>query len=123
MEINDWLKIIKRCQKSDYKTGSMKIKIVVNPEKIIFQISKKIEEKFCKCCGADLTQKDNNSLIIEFSEKPNINTGLYGSLSVFQSNLLYMLFRNNKIPYDYAKYHECVAGKRFIENIKEIEVS
>jgi len=120
MKINDWLKIVKGCKKSSYKASGYGLSIVVNPERTRFQISKKVEEKVCKCCGADLTLKDKNPLVIVFSEKPNKNTGLYGSLSVFQSHLLYMLFKDSQVPFDYAKYHECEAGKKFIKNIKEV---
>jgi len=115
MEIKEWLKIIKGYKKS-FKM--IETSTIVNPERTIFKISKKYDEKICKCCGADLTL---NPLTIEFFEKPNKDTGLYGSLSVFESHLLYMVFRDNTLPYDYAAYHECVAGKRFIENIKKIE--
>jgi len=117
MEIKEWLKIIKGYKKS-FKM--IETSTIVNPERTIFKISKKYDEKICKCCGADLTLKDKNSLNIKFFEKPNKDTGLYGSLSVFESSLLYMVFKDNILPYDYVKYHECVAGKRFINNIREV---
>ena len=44
------------------------------------------------------------------------------SLSIFETELLYYLFANSQKIHDYSNYHECEAGKRFIENIKEIKV-
>ena len=120
MKINEWLKIIKSCKKSNNMTGGNWTSIKVNPERTIFYIFKKIEQKTCRCCGSDLTLKYKNPLTIEFSEKPNEGTGLFGSLSVFESNLLFMVFREGILPYDYAKYHECEARKRFIQNIREV---
>jgi len=34
--------------------------------------------------------------------------------------LLYSLFAEKRLIRDYANYHKCVAGKEFIENIKEV---
>lgn len=41
-------------------------------------------------------------------------------LTIFQAGMLFSLYCLNKKPRDYAQYHKCIAGKEFIESIKEI---
>jgi|SRR3990172_11159596 len=39
-------------------------------------------------------------------------------LSLFEAGLIVALFGFKTIPNDYAGYHNCIAGKRFIENLE-----
>jgi len=67
--------------------------------------------KRCECCGA----LSSRSVSVVF-HKP------LDSLTVFQSHLLFFVFVLGCLPHDYAKYHNCIAGKEFIKNIKSVEV-
>jgi hypothetical protein len=41
-------------------------------------------------------------------------------MSVFEVGMLYSVLVRSKLPYDYAKYHKCVAGEIFFENIANV---
>lgn len=118
MKIETFQDKYKLCIKSQIQTGYSdrigELKITVNPERTIFTISKKQKEKICKHCGTDLTKNEYNELIVEFKEHQE-------PLTVFETYMLWMMFKMKLIPYDYANYHKCIAGKRFIENIKELK--
>jgi len=43
-------------------------------------------------------------------------------LTMFEGYMLFMVFVLGKKPEDYASYHKCIAGKRFIEDIEEINI-
>lgn len=43
-------------------------------------------------------------------------------MSIFQAELLYMLYVQNRKPSDYAGFHKSPAGRKFIENILEVIV-
>lgn len=120
MEIEKFTEKLKECKRSLIQTGTSMcmerigdLKISVNPQRNLFKISKRPEQKICHYCGTDLTKKEEDPLIIEFNQNQN-------RLSIFQAYLIYMVFKLNMLPADYAKYHECIAGKEFIENIKNI---
>lgn len=118
MKIEGFIKLLGKCHKSGTQTGYSDrigdLKVTVNPERTIFTINKTPVEKVCKHCGADLTTNEHLSLKVEFNATQE-------PLSVFQAYLLWMMFKTKQIPYDYASYHKCIAGKRFIENIKEVK--
>jgi len=40
-------------------------------------------------------------------------------ITIFESSLLYCILKG-KFPFDYAGYHKCIAGARFIDNIQSI---
>jgi hypothetical protein len=44
------------------------------------------------------------------------------SPTVFEANMLLMVFAMGRCPIDYARYHKCISGKQFIENISSIYV-
>jgi len=46
--------------------------------------------------------------------------GVY--LTVFQAGLLYALFVLNRLPLDYAQYHKCVSGQKFINSLVSVKV-
>lgn len=118
MQIEKFLTVLKQCKKSGAHTGysdrTGELKVKVNPGRTHFTIFKKPVEKVCKHCGADLTKDSYNSLEVEFN-------GPQKELSIFEAYLLWMMFKMKVIPMDYANYHKCVAGNRFIENIKELK--
>jgi hypothetical protein len=84
------------------------LKLFVDQEKTKFTIESK---EVCNKCSSCVS---NKKIIINFKEPTK--------LSIFQNDLLFCMWGLNVIPQDYAQYHKCVAGERFIENIKNIEV-
>ncbi|HJX50266.1 MAG TPA: hypothetical protein VJ438_02275 [Candidatus Nanoarchaeia archaeon] len=121
MQIETFLEKVKSCKNSWIQTGGMAPRILVNPERTRFQLFKKESQKICSKCGTDLTKREKDALIIEFYEAPNKGCGLEGSLSFFEAEMLFMVWRLGKCPVDYASWHKSPAGKSFIENIKEIK--
>lgn len=105
MEIKDFIKKLKNAKKDvsvysyDYKCKSIKNKTNWN----IYSFD------ICSKCKREQTK----GVYIEFYKSVE--------LTIFQANLLYALYCLNKIPYDYAQYHKCIAGKEFIQNIKQIK--
>jgi len=113
MKIEEFIKKLRECKKSAVYTGTSKFKLKVkriSDGVTIYEESNKI----CRYCGTDLSKTLKGVEVLFFKEqKP---------LSIFQAYLLYMVYVLNKIPSDYANYHKCIAGKEFIENIKQIKV-
>lgn len=107
MEKQKWLDKLRTLKRATEFYYDMDLKVVRNPEYTMRKIS---TTKKCSCCGSERTK----GVKIEFFKPIN-------HLTVFQATLLYLVFVENKIPIDYAKYHKCKAGKRFIENIKNVE--
>jgi hypothetical protein len=44
------------------------------------------------------------------------------SPTIFEANMLLMVFAMGRCPVDYARYHKCISGKEFIENISSLYV-
>lgn len=117
MEIENFTKKLKECKKSLIQTGYNdkigNLKVLVSPDRKFFQIYREPTKKICPYCKTDLTKTDTNFLNINFYESQK-------NLSVFQAYTLYMIYKLNIIPYDYAAYHKCKAAIEFIKNIKDI---
>lgn len=109
MEIEKWTEIIKKTKRSNNSTTIIGLTAKANQENTKWLISKK--EKIKTPTGIK-----NKIYFIELE--------LYKAkhLTIFEVELIYMIFVLNKKPYDYASYHKCQAGKEFIENIKNITV-
>lgn len=88
-------------------TGFSGIKVTVNKEHTVYILK---NEFVCKCCKTRILRK----VMIEFHEPHQ--------MTVFEADLMYFLYCLNKKPSDYAGYHNCIAGKKFIENIKAVGV-
>ena len=69
-------------------------------------------DKRCVRCGNEC---NTARLYIQFKQPQK--------LTVFEAQLIYSLFVLKRRPYDYAQYHKCEAGKKFIENIENYEVN
>jgi len=41
-------------------------------------------------------------------------------MTVFEVGMLYFVLVKNRLPYDYANFHKCIAGKEFFDNITVI---
>lgn len=111
MKIEDFVSKVKSAKKSQVATANFGIKLRVNKDRteqhIFFS-----DIRTCRCCGHQIGGENNELKVLFYNPE---------SLSIFQAGLLYSLFILNKVPYDYAGYHNCIAGKEFIENIKEAE--
>ena len=107
MELKRFIDIVKNAKPSLVYTGSAsyKLKVATNKEHTIQKIYTRYE---CSHCNTNTERK----IMVKFKEPQR--------LSIFQAYLLYMLFLENKKPNDYAQYHKCIAGKKFIDNILEV---
>ncbi len=108
MNIDEFYNQVKQCKGYTQGTGGFNLKVRTNAERTYFEIS---DETKCNRCN----HIHHKGIEIQFKTKV--------SLTVFQAGMLYAIFILKKKPHDYAQYHECVAGKKFIENIKSIKVS
>lgn len=113
--MKEFLKKLKECKQSQIDTGhySLIAKSYILGENRIIKILEKPKDKVCSKCGRDLNSSSIGiNVIIDKSQEP---------LTIFETSLLFMMYVYGKIPYDYADYHNCIAGKEFIKNIKQIE--
>lgn len=110
MEIKEFVDKIKEAKKTfkeSYEyTNDLKVK--VDKKRINYILSKK---ETCNHCGH--TRK--YFLTVTFNEKQE-------QLTIFEAGLLFSLFVKNELVKDYHNYHKCIAGIRFIENIKKVDV-
>ena len=109
MEVERFVYLVKKAKKSQCLTGYRKDKVglKVNHDRndMILYCG-----DICKTCS----KLSFKAVRIKFDR--------YTKLSIFQADLIFMLFAENKIPKDYADYHKCKAGKEFIESIVSYEV-
>lgn len=113
--MKEFLEKLKECKHSWVYSGDWSIitKGYILEENRIIKILEKQKEEVCSKCGRDLNSIPVGiNVIIDKSQKP---------LTIFEASLLFMMYIYNKIPYDYAGYHNCPAGKEFIKNIKQVE--
>lgn len=66
--------------------------------------------KFCKKCN----HEEFRSISITFK--------VSHQLTLFECGLLIWLYAFNRVPRDYAQYHETKAGQEFIDNIIGVDV-
>ena len=110
MNREKFLEFVKKAKPSNSQTGyDFDLKVVSSNGGLTKELS---SEKKCGCCGNSLTKK---TLIVNFKKEDG--------LKIFQAEVLFLLFIEGKIPRDYCKYHDCIAGKEFIENISSVEWS
>lgn len=107
MKMEEFIEKIRTTKFTPTQTGFFDTKVKTNKEHTIQTI---YTEKICSKCKRPIS----NSVTVEFF-KPH-------QLTVFEADLLYVVYCLNKKPADYASYHKCVAGKEFIENIKSIKI-
>jgi hypothetical protein len=106
MNMNEFIKKIKEAKPSQKQTGFFGSELRTNQEYTVKTI---YERTVCKTCGS----KINRGIQVTFDTPVK--------LSIFQCELLFALYVLNKRPVNYANYHKCIAGKRFIESIREIK--
>jgi len=110
MKIDDWKKVLKDCKFSTEHTGSKGLRAISNSSNTEFRF---YAEEEVKIFGKGRKFKQEIKVYFNKAQK---------RLTIFEAELLFFVFIMKKKPYDYAKYHECITGKRFIENINRVEV-
>lgn len=113
MEYHIFVDKVKQAKKIERETGGICTELhVVSFRSFNKGIVKKISKSFtCKHCG----HQELQSVFVTFKEDHQ--------LTIFEAALLWSLFYHDELPHDYAAYHDCIAGKRFIDDIKEIRRS
>lgn len=108
MEQTQFIEKVRSCKLSMIQTGFGGIKTFparVNPERTRWKLT-------CETRQTPFKIKENKTVIVEFFKKQN--------LSVFEAEMMLMVFGCGTRPMDYAAYDKCPAGVKFIENIKSI---
>jgi len=106
MEIEEFKRALSKTKSTANYTSFIDVKVKTNEEhtkQIIYT------ERVCSKCNRTLDKK----VMVDFI-KPH-------HLTIFEASLLYNMYVLKKKPYDYANFHECIAGKEFIENIKVVK--
>lgn len=109
MRYEDFVEKIKGAKKVQKQTGTMATELNLyggknNPVKTI---TREYTCPTCKHCN---------------KEKVYVQLKRPQPLTIFQVAMLFMVYYQNKLPADYAYYHRCEAGRKFIDNILEIKV-
>ena len=107
MDFDLFVKKVKEAKPCEIHTAFFKARIMSNKERT-FQIVYSAEK--CSKCGVERKR----GLRVSFKEPHR--------LTLFEADMLYAVFVLHKRPKDYANYHKCKSGKKFIENIKEIDL-
>lgn len=108
MKIDAFKSSIKGLKKGGYTSDvcrSLTITRIVDTEKL--RLQRKDECSKCNHVHTDV-------LYVDFVE--------HKRLTIFEAGMLFSVFVDKKLPVDYGAFHECVAGQRFIKNIKDMEV-
>lgn len=106
MEIKKFLDKYKSCKKGTKFSQQFNFKVYRKDNSVRLSNVDK-----CSKCG-NVAFKD---LIVEFNKPQEF-------ISVFCVGMLWYLYIENKIVLDYGGFHKCIAGKRFIENIKRVDI-
>jgi hypothetical protein len=62
-----------------------------------------------------ITDKEGNGIMVKMN-RPH-------TMTIFERDLLYLLFIKRKKPIDYANYFNCQAGKDFMDSINSVKIS
>ena len=101
MKMDDWLKLIKGKKPKSFKEKLTAVKHSDTHWEL---------KQTCKCCAV-ATQRIK---IYFHAPKPY--------LTLFEAELLYLLFVKEGLPASYAQFHKCEAGKEFILMLDRVEV-
>lgn len=107
MLIENFIAKLKEAKTGFKSSGSLGVKCKTNTERTEQTI---YVDEHCHHCN----RKKATTIRISFFTEQH--------LTVFQAEMIFYLYSLNKKVCDYADYHKCVAGERFIKNIKEILV-
>ena len=104
MEIEQFKQKLKQAKKGTYHTAGIPLKVRgLRENQLRIEIPKPLHKTY---------SGSPTSIIVCFNKLTH--------LTIFEVGLLFYLFAYNKIPMDYGQYHECQAGKEFIENLREV---
>ena len=109
MKVEEFAEQVKKARLSTKITGQIGVKVSTTPTKLVWWIYK---EDACRYCH----RKSERRIMVEFNSPQE-------HLTIFEAEMLYSVFGEGRKPRDYAGYHKCEAGRKFVENIKEIERS
>ena len=110
MNLEDYLKIYKQAKRTGEYSGPVacKLKVYTMDNKREWQI---VRQSKCQLCEHESEQR----VSIGFKE-PH-------SMTIFEVAHVFLLWSKGQILTDYANFHKCGTGKKFIENIKGVEVT
>lgn len=108
MKIEEFKSLLK-CAKYTHKMNAPNLRLQREENKNIVYIKYKNK---CKCCNHEIIRKVK---IVFKQPQPNI--------TIAESEILYFLIAENKKKAEYNGFHNCIAGKKFIENIDNIEMT
>lgn len=107
MEINEFKELLKDKPRKYYSQNYCKnLKIKTDKKHLDWVLSKTTT---CNKCNHEKTK----ILYVTFKQPQE-------HLTIFEAGLLWSLFVDKRRMIDYANYHKCIAGKRFIKNIKKV---
>ena len=108
MKIEDFTDTIKNAKLHPLHSNNYDLKVTTNKE----HTKQRIHTDYtCQHCKTQIKK----GITITFY-KPE-------ELTIFEGELIYSLFAENRKMPDYGNYHKCIAGQKFIKNIKEISES
>lgn len=108
MDYDSFVKKVKEAKKIQRETGGICTELRLQVDALDKRKKKIVKDFTCTHCG----HREQQCVYVTFKE---IHT-----MTIFETALLWLLFYRNELPHDYAGFHNCIAGKRFIENIEEI---
>lgn len=112
MNTSEFYEIVKSCKYAGVQYHSLvdkHCKVTTSPDKTI------------KCLYKVSRVEHQVGEVIEIRSGVRVTFAEPTNLTIFEHSLLHATLLLGKRGCDYAKYHECVAGKRFINNIKSIQ--
>lgn len=106
MNMDFFISELRSCKITTKQTGTFGVRDRVNADRTAHTLF--IDEK-CKTCGRGGIKGITARFI-----KPH-------RLTVFEAEMLFSVFHLKRKPVDYASYHKCPAGKKFIKNIANVK--
>ncbi len=105
MKIDEWKKILSDLKSRYSNVDVSSLKATMNKSHThLTLVQKGYRCKYCK-------EFTSSTMLRVTFKKPQ------DSITVFQASILWCILVKKRGPTDYGGYHDCVAGKRFIENV------
>jgi len=108
MKIKEFVDRVRKARRSAGYSGTIATNLSVSSSQDLKEMRIKRVKK-CRLCKHEETEM----VTVRFYQPHR--------LTIFETALLFSLFAENRIPVDYAGFHKCIAGKRFIENLREVD--
>lgn len=110
MELNNFVEKLRGCKLSQKCTGYLGAKVSVSADRKRYTIYK---EEIVKVFGEKRSFQKEMKVYFKAPRE---------HLTIFEADMLYLVFAMNQRPRDYAQFHKCQAGREFIESIEAIVV-